>query len=92
MFDILQHIVMNIGVKIKPQHGELFWTTLLSVLDGLFKTWKSDHQAETFVVIESVLNLIGQAIEQKEGKFLHNYTFVQQLFKFELDEVPKQFC
>lgn len=88
MFEILQHIIANIESKIKPQHTELLWTTLLSVLDDLFKTWTSNHNTETATVIDSVLKLTGQAIEYKEGKFLCNHTFVQQLLKFDLDNLP----
>lgn len=86
VFEILEQIVANVAFKIKPQHSELFWKTLLAALDNLFL--KCEDKSE---IIDSVLKLVGEAIEYKQGKFLHNPAFfAQQLSKFDIQNLPQK--
>lgn len=72
LFEVLQEVVANVSTKIDPHKSEIFWSTIITILDKSSEEWKLQPSEKKERNIELILKLTGQAIEHKQGKFLHN--------------------
>ncbi|XP_030763250.1 small subunit processome component 20 homolog [Sitophilus oryzae] len=74
LFKIIEHMFMNIAMKIHPTKIDLVWDILLKLLSNLEEQHKGDSCVDSELIV--ILKLLGQMVEYRGGKLLLKSTNV----------------
>ncbi|XP_044750615.1 small subunit processome component 20 homolog [Coccinella septempunctata] len=78
LIEILEYTIAHITDYVSPQKSEIFWSCILTALSKSRENWNELKDENNLRSIEHLLKLLGQAIEHKHGKIVHNLNRIIQ--------------
>lgn len=72
LFEVLEQVIGNIVLQIRPQKSQLLWSVLFKIMENLIESYKIKQDEKVTMNIELMLKLIGQSVEYKGGKLLQD--------------------
>uniref|UniRef100_A0A6P7FQB3 Small subunit processome component 20 homolog n=1 Tax=Diabrotica virgifera virgifera TaxID=50390 RepID=A0A6P7FQB3_DIAVI len=70
LFEVLENFIANLVNNIKPQKGDLVWSTYITTLKSLIEKYSSNPNETVINNTNYVLKLIGHTVEYKSAKFV----------------------
>ncbi|XP_072378550.1 small subunit processome component 20 homolog [Diabrotica undecimpunctata] len=70
LFEVLENVIANLVNNIKPQKGDLVWSTYITTLKTLIEKYSANQNDAVINDTNYVLKLIGHTVEYKSAKFV----------------------